>query len=205
VSARSLRLAGQTRLMDLRTDTRAMDAGQGGTGGMISAGRRASRRLVASVLAGVLAVGLTACADSAGPEQGTSLEDLQPNGAPAAPEDADEGDVAEAPNDDTERFLPDQASYLGQRVTVSGRIVQVFDPHAFVIGEGGLATLVTRQETDLVLQPGTVAQVTGVVGTFVVVDVEKQLAIDLDDEDFTEFDGVPHIAAENVNLLDRES
>lgn len=183
-----------------------MDAGHGGTEGMISAGDRGPRRLIASVLAGVVvAVGLTACGDSAGPEQGTSLEELQPNGAPAAPGDADEGDVAEAPNDDTERFLPDQASYLGQRVTVSGRIVQVFAPHAFVIGEGGLATLVTRQETDLELQPGTVAQATGVVGTFVIVDVEKQLATDLDDEDFTEFEGAPHIAAENVNLLDRES
>lgn len=173
--------------------------------GMISPGDRGPRRLIASVLAGVVvAVGLTACGDSAGPEQGTSLEELQPNGAPAAPGDADEGDVAEAPNDDTERFLPDQASYLGQRVTVSGRIVEVLDPQAFVIGEGDLATLVTRPEAGLVLQPGTVAQVTGIVGRFVTVDVEKQMGADFDDEDFTEFEGVPYIAAEDVNLLDRE-
>jgi hypothetical protein len=91
-------------------------------------------------VAGVLAAGMAACGDSAGPEQGTSLEDLQAEEAPAAG-GADEGDVAEAPNDDTERFLPDQASHLGQRVTVSGRIVEVLNPHAFVIGEGDLATL----------------------------------------------------------------
>lgn len=146
---------------------------------------------------------MSACGDSAGPEQGTTLEELQSGGAPAAG-GADEGDVAEAPDDDTERFLPDQASHLGQRVTVSGRIVEVLDPQAFVIGEGDLATLVTRPEAGLVLQPGTVAQVTGIVGRFVTVDVEKQMGADFDDEDFTEFEGVPYIAAEDVNLLDRE-
>lgn len=179
-----------------------MSTGHGGTA-VISAGGRRLHRFVALFIAGALAVGLTACGDSAGPEQGTTLEDLQSDGAPAAG-GADEGDVAEAPDDDTERFLPDQASHLGQRVTVSGRIVEVLDPHAFVIGEDDLATLVTRPEPGLVLQPGTVAQVTGVVGRFVAVDVERQLATDLDDADFTEFEGVPYIAAENVNLLDRE-
>lgn len=159
---------------------------------------------LAPFVAAALALGLSARGDSAGPERGTSLEELQSGGAPAAAGGADECDVAQAPDDDTERFLPDQASHLGQRVTVSARIVEVLDPHAFVIGEGDLATLVTRPEAGLVLQPGTVAQVTGVVGTFAVVDVEERMGADFDDEDFTEFEGVPYIAAEDVNLLDRE-
>lgn len=62
----------------------------------------------------------------------------------------------------------------------------------------------TRPDTELALQPGAVAQVTGVVGTFVVVDVEEQLARDLVDEDFAEFERAPYIAAENVNLLDAD-
>jgi hypothetical protein len=63
---------------------------------------------------------------------------------------------------------------------------------------------VTRPEAGLVLQPGAVAQVTGVVGKFVTVDVEERLATDFDDEDFAEFESAPYIAAENVNLLDGE-
>jgi hypothetical protein len=163
---------------------------------------RAAQCLAASFFAAVLTVGVTACTDSAGPNEGTTLEDLQQGEAPAIEgPPAEEEDFAEAPNDDTERYLPDQASYLGKEVTVSGTIVEVFNPRAFVIGEGDLATLVTRSDTGLTLQPGTVAQVTGTVGRFVVVDVERELGADFADQDFVEFERAPYIAAENVNLL----
>lgn len=166
--------------MDPRIDSRATYAGRRGGGGVISAGCPTARGFVAPFVAAALALGLSACGDSAGPERGTSLEELQSGGAPAAAGGADEGDVAQAPDDDTERFLPDQASHLGQRVTVSGRIVEILEPHAFVIGEGDLATLVTRPEAGLVPQPGTVAQVTGVVGRFAVVDVEERMGADFE-------------------------
>ncbi len=80
--------------------------------------------------------------------------------------------------------------------------MEVSSPNAFVIGEGELATLVTRADTGLTLQPGTVAQVTGTVGPFVLVDVEEALGTDLTDGDLTEFERAPYIAADNVNLLD---
>jgi hypothetical protein len=38
---------------------------------------------------------------------------------------ADEEDIAEAPTDDTEEYLPDQTSFLGRQVTATGRIVEV--------------------------------------------------------------------------------
>lgn len=158
------------------------------------------RQVVVALLAALLAVGLSACG-SAGPEEGVTLEDLQAPGAPAAG-GAGEEDIAEAPGDDTERFLSDQASFLGKRVTVSGRIVEVFHPQAFVIGEGDLATLVTRRNTGLVLQPGTVAQVTGTVGRFVLVDVEEDLDVQFVPADLDTFERAPYIAADNVNLLD---
>jgi hypothetical protein len=163
---------------------------------------RTRARFAAPFLAVALAVGAAACGDSAGPDAGTTLEDIQRADAPAVGEELDEDDIAAAPNDDTERFLPDQASYLGQRVTVSGRIVEVFSPNAFVIGEDDLATLVTRRDTGLSLQPGTVAQVTGTVGTFLLADAEGRLGVDLQDGDLTPFEQAPYIAAENVNLLD---
>lgn len=162
----------------------------------------ARRAAVALLAAGGLAAGLSGCGGSAGPEQGTTLEDLQAEGP--AVDDADEEAIAAAPNDDTELFLPDKASYLGREVTVSGRIVQVFSPQVFVIGEGDLATLVTRADTALQLQPGTTAQVSGTVGRFVLVDVEEELGADLVDEDFRDFERAPYIHARDVNLLDAD-
>lgn len=159
------------------------------------------RHLAVALLGAVLAFGSAACGSSAGPEEGTTLEDLQAERAPAAG-GADEEDIAAAPNDDTDRYLPDQASHLGERVTVSGRIVEVLHPQVFVVGKGDLATLVTRRDTGLVLQPGTVAQVTGTVGRFVLVDVEEDLGADLTTADVAEFEQAPFIAADDVNLLD---
>lgn len=159
------------------------------------------RAAVALLAAAGLAAGIGGCGDSAGPDRGTTLGDLQAEDAPVG--GADEADLAAAP-DDTELFLPDQASYLGREVTVSGAIVEVFSPQVFVIGEGDLATLVTRPDDALTLQPGTTAQVTGTVGPFVVVDVEEDLGIDLIDGDFREFEGAPYVRAANVNLLDAD-
>ncbi|MHA6783702.1 hypothetical protein ACVGOW_22325 [Pseudonocardia saturnea] len=159
------------------------------------------RAAVALLVAAGLAAGLGGCGGSAGPDRGTTLEDLQAEGAPA--DGADEGDIAAGP-DDTELFLPDQASYLGREVTVSGRIVEVFSPEVFAIGEGDLATLVTRPDTALTLQPGATAQVTGTVGPFVIVDVEEELGTDLIDADFRAFEGAPFVRAADVNLLDTD-
>lgn len=163
--------------------------------------RRPLRRALAPLLAAALTLGLTACSDSAGPEEGAALDDIQAADAPLAG-GADEEDIAEAPNDDTDEYLPDQASFLGREVTVTARIVEVFHPQAFVIGEGELATLVTRERTGVVLQPGTVAQVTGTVGEFVVVEAERALGADFVRSDLETFERAPYIAADNVNLLD---
>lgn len=159
------------------------------------------RAAVVLLAAAGLVAGVGGCGDSAGPDQGTTLSDLQAEDAPVG--GADEADIATAP-DDTELFLPDQASHLGREVTVSGRIVEVFSPHVFVIGEDDLATLVTRPDDALTLEPGATAQVSGTVGPFVLVDVEEELGIDLVDADFREFEGAPYVRSANVNLLDAD-
>lgn len=166
----------------------------------------------AAPLVGVaLLFGTVACTDSEGPNEGTTLEDVQDDG------DVTEEDIAQAPNEaesddffqegDTEGFFEDRETFIDEPVTVSGKIVEVLNPNAFVIGEGELATLVTRETSDnmLTLQPGEIAQVTGPVGNFVLVDVESELSTDFEDEDFNPFESGPYIAAENVNLLDSES
>lgn len=160
------------------------------------------RAAVALFAAAGLAAGLSGCSDSAGPNQGTTLEELQAEGGIV--EGLDEDEIAAAQDDDTELYLPDQASYLGREVTVSGRIVQVFSPQVFVIGEGDLATLVTRVDTALGLEPGITAQVTGTVAPFVLVDVEEDLDADLVDTDYRELESAPYIRADDVDLLDAD-
>jgi len=177
--------------------------------------RQRVRRAVASaVLALVAKLGSTACgdADSAGPDEGTTLEDLNEEGAEdrgdldPLDDDASEEDIASAPNeDDSTAFFDDREGFLGEPVTVSAEIVEVLSPRAFVIGRGDQATLVTRPDAEgVTLLPGYVAQVTGHVGTFVLTDVESQLDQDLDDEVFDLFQDGPYIAAVDVNLLNQD-
>jgi hypothetical protein len=175
-----------------------------------------NRRRLPQVLATIAAaattgLGVTACggADSAGPDQGTTLEDINEEGREDQgdlddlQDDATEQDIAEAPNeDDSTAFFDDQDAFLNRPVTVSGEIVEVLSPHAFVIGRGDQATLVSRPNADgVTLLPGYVAQVTGNVGTFILTEVEEDLQVDFVDEGYAIFEDGPYIAATDVNLL----
>jgi hypothetical protein len=74
-----------------------------------------------------------------------------------------------------------------------------------VIGEGDMATRVTRPSADgVTLLPGYTAQVTGDVGTFLLLEVEDDLGVDLADQGYAIFEDGPYIAAVDVNLLDEE-
>jgi hypothetical protein len=155
--------------------------------------------------------GVTACGDDA-EERGTTLEDINEEGVEDQgdiddlQDDATEQDIAEAPNeDDSAAFFDDPESLLNEPVTVRGPIVEVLSPQAFVIGEGDMATLVTRPTAGgLTLLPGYTAQVTGDVGTFVLLEVEEDLGVDFVDEGLAVFEDGPYIAAVDVNLLDEE-
>lgn len=176
--------------------------------------RRLSSVLAATAVAASAGSGLAACggADSAGPDQGTTLEDLDEEGLEDRgdlddlADDVSEQDIAHAPNeDDTGAFFDDRGAFQGEPVTVSGEIVEVLSPHAFVIGRGDLATVVTRPNADgVTLLPGYVAQVTGDVGTFILTEVEEELEVDFVDEDFALFQDGPYIAAGDVNLLNED-
>ncbi len=119
-------------------------------------------------------------------------------------DDAGEKDIENAAEEESEAALFDAEA--GTSITVEGTIVEVFSPHVFVVGEGDMATLVTRPEADdgVTLLPGYRAQVTGTVGTFVLLDVEQQLDEELPDDAFDIFQDGPYIAAEDVNLLDED-
>jgi hypothetical protein len=179
---------------------------------------RRTRAVAAPMVGAALLFGGVACSESEGPDEGATLEDVQPEQEGAVgeaeaglgeQEGLTEQEIAEAPNqaeDDSAAFFGDQAGMVGQTVTVSGEVVEIFNPNAFLIGEGELATLVLRDPSvELIPTLNTTAQVTGEVGTFVLVDVERELGIDLVDEDFVQFEQAPFITATNINLLDSES
>ncbi|MGY1669132.1 hypothetical protein [Geodermatophilus sp. SYSU D00710] len=172
---------------------------------------RTGRVLTVVAVAASAGLGLAACGDEP-QDRGTTLEDLNEEGAEDLgdlddlQDDASEQDIAEAPNeDDSVAFFDDPGSFTDEPVTVRGEIVEVLSPQTFVIGEGDMATLVTRPTSDgVTLLPGYTAQVTGDVGTFVLPEVEEDLGVDLLDEGFAVFEDGPYIAAVDVNLLDQD-
>jgi hypothetical protein len=176
---------------------------------MRSVRSRRARLLGAPAVALTVLLVASACGDEP-EESGVTLEDINEEGAEdlgdveALQDDAGEEDIENAAEEDSEAALFDAEP--GTPVTIEGRIVQVFSPRVFVVGEGDMATLVTRPEAGdgLTLLPGYTAQVTGTVGTFVLLDVEQQLGEELPDDEFDIFQDGPYIAAEDVNLLDED-
>lgn len=157
-----------------------------------------NNRSVAAPLALATVVALVAgCSnDSAGPEQGTDVEDV----AEAEPEEG-EG-----------------AQLLGQNVTVSGEVDEVVDEGAFRVGGddlGGDSALVLSQSgsfddlgTDVnegLVEDDTVVQVTGTVREFDLAAFEEEFGVDYDDELYEEFEGEVVIVADQVSTLAGES
>ncbi|WP_225753540.1 hypothetical protein [Actinotalea sp. Marseille-Q4924] len=156
------------------------------------------KQYLAAPVAIATAFTLTACSDdSAGPEAGTSVEDV-------AESDPDENDPG--------------AELLGQTVTVSGEIDEIVDETAFRIGGDGLggdSVLVvssTPAFADLGIEltqdladEDRVLQVTGTVREFVEEDLEEELDVDYDDELYEEFEGQNVIVADQVATLPGES
>ncbi len=122
---------------------------------------RTGRLLAVTAIAVSTGLGVAACG-SEEQDRGTTLEDINEEGVEdrgdldVLQDDATEEDIAVAPNeDDSVAFFDDPGSFTNEPVTVRGKIVEVISPQAFVVGEGDMATLVTRPTADEVtLLPG---------------------------------------------------
>ncbi|WP_432545574.1 hypothetical protein [Kineococcus sp. SYSU DK004] len=152
--------------------------------------------------AGVLAfsvVGLTGCGDTAGPEEGVSVEDVQEGG------DSTEEPGAEVYDDVYgSAFYDGLNEYYGEEVTVSADVNTVVDDTSFVIaGTDDTSVdpmLVIGADSTSELEPGLTVRVTGTVyETFDLTTVEEELGTDLDDELFGDYDAQPYIDATNVD------
>lgn len=155
---------------------------------------------------------LAAC-ESEEPNEGTTLEDVA---------DAEEDDVFDGVLGAREVY-EDVNPYLGQTVTVSGEISEIYGTNAFKIGEDlwGEDLLVVVPQTASVsgmtmageevsafgdLGTEYVIQVTGVVGQYVLTEVETEYGLDLDPEleaDVEEQEAM--IVAESIQVMTEEA
>lgn len=151
-----------------------------------TAGPTTGRRLLA--LSAVAALGLAACTseDTAGPEEGVDVEDVQ-----EAEQDVNVG-------------VFDPQPLLGDEITVSGEVSEVLSANAFRIagdefGDEGLG-IVTAGPPEL--EGGAVVQVTGIVRERDTTTLEDDLGVDLTDDSLAGLDDVDYVvAASDVERL----
>ena len=150
--------------------------------------------------AGLLAMstfGLVACSeDTAGSEEGVSVEDVQEGG-----EDGGASAYDGAYDSD---FETDVTSYEGETVTVSAEINEILGDQAFTIAgteDTDVEPLVVIHKDAMEnLEAGTVVEVTGVVHKALdVPKVEDAIETDMDDVVLEDFEAEPYIEATNID------
>lgn len=158
-----------------------------------------TRPLARTAVAGVFAasaLSLTACSeDTAGPETGTDVEDVQ-----------EEDVAADGPYDglyDT-AFYDDINSYVGEEVTVSADVNEVISPSSITIAGTDdtdvEALLVVSATEGTGLEPDLTVAVTGTVEqAFDLTTVEEDLGVDLDDDLYDAWDQEPYLVASSVD------
>ena len=173
-----------------------------------------TRPITKLLLAGSLVVApftLAACGDdTAGPEEGVSAGDIQEDDGVEA--DADAGVDEDAGVDAglgydgvyDSAFYEERTGYVGQEVTVSATVNEVFGPNSFTIAGTEETSveplLVVGADMTADLEEGGVVQVTGTVqDAFEEVAVEDELGLDLTDDAYGDFENQEYIVAESVD------
>ncbi|MCZ2815304.1 hypothetical protein [Modestobacter sp. VKM Ac-2984] len=172
-----------------------------------------TRPITKLFLAGSLAVApftLAACGDdTAGPEEGVSVGDIQEDdGVEEGMEEdgIDAGAEAGLGYDGLydSAFYEERTGYVGQEVTVSATVNEVFGPNSFTIAGTEETSveplLIVGAEMAGALEEGEVVQVTGTVQeAFEEVAVEEELGLDLTDDAYGDFENAEYIVADSVD------
>lgn len=150
--------------------------------------RARTHRVATATAAAGLGLGVLAgCGgDTAGPETGVSVGEIQND---QEPDEAADNDVR---------------SFVGQNVTVSAEVTEIITAGAFTIGGGGFfggeSLLVIHPPGLPEAQEGDPVQVTGTVRqAFELPAVEQEFGFDFNDELFVDYDAEPYIAATAVD------
>lgn len=172
--------------------------------------RRSTRVMAAGVFA-VAGLGLAGC-NTAGPEEGTDVEDITEGEvleSSPAPQDG-EAELSTGyvgPYD--QAFYDESETYAGQQVTVSAEVTETLSTDTFVIaGAAGTAVdplLIVEEQEVPALDDGQVVEVTGTVAQdFDVAAAEEELGIDLEDELYADYVGEPYLMATTGEILEEE-
>ncbi|WP_337061066.1 hypothetical protein [Kineococcus sp. G2] len=163
---------------------------------------RPTARTAAAGIVAFAAFGVAGCSETAGEEEGTSVEDVQ-----EADEEALEGEAAVTPYEGAYdgTFYDDVNTYVGQEVTVSAEVDSVVSPNAFVIAGTEDTTvdpmLVVGATEVSGLSEGTLVEVTGTVHeAFDLPQVEEDTGVDFEDDLFNDYDAEPYIVATTVEV-----
>lgn len=110
-----------------------------------------------------------------------------------------------------EEIVGDLATYVGDKVTVSGEVDSILTPEAFRLQEDSPLSFLGVGEEILVVYPdgveaaglstGDQVQVTGIVSPFVRTEFERQLGITLDETTLSTYERQPSLAASEVTVL----
>ncbi len=153
--------------------------------------RSVPARLVPLMLSALLFV---ACAETAGPDQATDVEDVPQQDQPEA--------------FDETRFFENPDEFLGQEVTVSGEVTEVLRPRAFRLSRvgGGETSLLVVGAEEANVARGQVVRVTGTVLRFDVPnwvrDFGQDVGVDFNDPVFQQFAGRASIVAQSVTVIE---
>ncbi len=152
------------------------------------------------------ALGLSACSDdTAGPEEGASVEDVVDEEAPAEDEAAADGAVGPYDGVYDSTFYEDYDSYVGEVVTVSAEVNEIISPNAFTIAGTDDTTveelLIVHNLDAAEIEQGLTVAVTGTVGeAFVLTEVEDEFGVDLDDGPYADYEEERYIDATEVDM-----
>lgn len=159
-------------------------------------------RAAAGTALAIGALSLAACGDTAGPETGTDVEEVQEATEEEAVDDGPYDGPYEGPYDAT--FYDNVSDLEGETVTVSADVNEVLPPSSFVIAgtdDTSVDPLLVVSATEATgLAPDLTVAVTGTVHTaFDLAAVEEELGVDLDDALYEEYDQEPYISATSVD------
>ena len=102
-------------------------------------------------------------------------------------------------NVDISAIVDDTETYVGETVTVSGEVERVITPNAFLFGDAMILAISAEGRDDLFVEP--TAYIRGTVQVFDRLEIEELLGLDLDDEQFAEYEGEPVIIVEALELI----
>ena len=165
--------------------------------------------LVVLVAASALLLGACAQDDSAGPDAGVTVSDLEELDRRITALEDRVGAAEEQGDAAVDGGATEDEELIGQTVTVSGEVTKTIDVNGFVmssddedletvgpqIGEGILVV----SASDPGVSQGDVVQVVGTVREFVIADFEEELGIDLDDDLYREFEDQVALTANSVD------